>query len=67
MPWVGLGFMTLQQMVMVTGPGGVTLYRLKSKCGCGADFEFLLPYDKRAPELAVAMGQISEHWLTHMK
>jgi len=65
MPWVGVGYMTLQQQITVTGPGGVSLYRVLCTCGCGAKLEFLLPYDRREQELAVAMGQVAEHWVKH--
>jgi hypothetical protein len=63
MPWVGLAYATIQQKVEMSAPGGRGIYRLLGTCGCGAKFEYMIVEPK---ELAHALGDIGEHWLTHL-
>lgn len=69
MPWMGMGYVTLQEQVTFSSPGGIKLHRLMSTCACGAKFEFniLGPTDQKTRELASALGKITEHWLEHLK
>ncbi len=66
MPWVGVGYMTLQENYTITGPGGASLYRILMKCSCGSSMEFSIAPADRARDLAVAMGRIVEHWTEHL-